>query len=251
MIRQKAASSLPPVELNMRVIGMGVVAALAMAWVHAGWAVEKSPTAEAVLAAAKRASGGNAWDKLPGLQLKGEGGGARFTMWFDLHDYGQRMELEKDGKPMEQGYNGQSSWTTVAGKTTLEKDPRNLALARNGAYFGSTGYFFPTRFKAAFKYLRLEHEGAASFDVIEVTPEGGIPVELWFDRKTRLLDRYMDRAGPQVIKIAQLDYRWAAGVRIPFRARITDPSGKVLEEGRSDHAASAAIDRKQFDPPAP
>lgn len=229
-----------------------VLAALAVTvFGPSAFAGDAKPSAMQVLVAAKRASGGAAWDQLSGVQLQGSGGGAEFKMWFDLHDYGQRVEIRKDGNTVVQGFNGKVNWTTAAGKTSLDSAPESLAMARNGAYFGSFAYFFPARFKASVRYLRLEREPAASFDVVEVTPESGKPVDLWFDRKTRLLDRFVDRMGPQVVTIAQSDYRWAAGVLIPHRSTVADTSGEVLEEGRSDLVVGYRVDRTQFDPPSP
>jgi hypothetical protein len=59
--------------------------------------------------------------------------------------------------------------------------------------------------------------GGRAFEVVEVQPWGGLPRELWFDQRTHLLARMIDRSGPAPVVYAVSDYRRSGAVLVPFR----------------------------------
>ena len=212
----------------------------------------RAPSAAAVLAASKAASGGAAWDRIEGLTERGSHGGMPYRTWLDFRRHGMRMESGTGEATRVHGYNGETDWTARgAGPALASRDPAVLRETITTFYFSASGYLFPARFPAATRYLREEAEAGRRFDAIEVTPEGGRPVELWFDKDTHLLARIVDRTGPPPVTISASDYRRAGGVLVAFGATVRTMDGTIVDEGRIESAEFGPVDRSLFDPPAP
>ena len=62
-------------------------------------------------------------------------------------------------------------------------------------FFAISAFFYPGRFDARGDYLGPRQSHGRAFEVITVTPWGGHPRDLWFDRRTHLLGRIVDRTG--------------------------------------------------------
>ena len=232
----------------MRVIWKGL-ALFASALAMQGPAAAAPPSPAAiVLKDAKLATGGSAWDKLPGAYEDATQSGARPQRWFDYQSYGMRTETQRDSGNEVRGYNGASAWSAGA-----QGGSASAADARTAAFIGAYGYYFPDRFKARARYLRLVKEDKnTAFEIIEVAPEGGRAVELWFDRNSHLLTRIVDGKGPRAVTTVFSDYRKAGKVRVPYRATATDASGKVLSETVLRLIEHKPVPRSSFDPlPAP
>ena len=235
----------------MRAISRGMMLlGLAAAWQapSGAWA-PPSPAAE-LLNEARIAVGATAWEKLPGVYEEGERGGARYQAWYDFQGFGMREETERDGAREIRAFNGSTAWRSGPQGVALESNASALADARTAAFLGAHGYFFPERFKARTRYLQLVNEGKRAFEIVEATPQGGRPVELWFDRKTRLLERIVDSKRPQPVTITLSDYRKAGKVKMPFRAVATDASGAVIGETVLRLVEHKPVPRASFDPPA-
>jgi len=222
-------------------------AAMLAALLLAGPATAHADDARArtVLAAAKAASGGAAWDRLQGSYEKGAHGGAPYETWLDFRSYGMRVENARGV----QGFNGVVSWRRGSdGKVVETREAGALKEAVTTAFVSNNGFFFPDRFPA--RATSLASAGAsAGFDVVEVEPQGGRAFELWFDRKTHLLSRIVDRQGPQPVTVSLSDYRRLGEVLVAFRGTVTGPDGAVLDEGRVDAAEHRPVPRATFDPP--
>ncbi|WP_068879077.1 MULTISPECIES: hypothetical protein [unclassified Phenylobacterium] len=212
-----------------------------------GFAVA-APAASEVLAAAKAASGGKAWDTLTGSYEKGTHGPVAYETWLDFQAYGTRMISVTPKGSREQGFDGVVAWRRAgSGPAERSSDAAAVREAVITAYVSNNGFFFPERFPAKADYLRDE----AGFDVVRVEPMGGRPLELWFDRRTHLLGRIVDYAGPQPVAVSLSDYRRVGDVLVAFRAVVTGPSGTVLDEGKVDMVDHRPVDRSVFAPPKP
>lgn len=222
--------------------GVVLAAMAALAWPHLAFA---APTAAEVLAAAKAASGGKAWDALTGSYEKGAHGPVTYETWLDFRAYGMRMASVTPKGSQEQGFDGAVAWRRAGdGPPQISRDPAALREATITAYVSANGFFFPERFPAQADYLRQE----AGFDVVRVEPKGGRPVELWFDATTRLLGRIVDPAGPRPVTVSLSDYRKVGDVLIAFRAVVTGPNGDVLDEGTVGAVEHHPVDRSLFAP---
>jgi hypothetical protein len=206
----------------------------------------------AVVTASKLASGGSAWDLPHGCFEQGtHGDGAvSYKTWFNLRRYGMRVESERAGSKRVMGFNGRVSWMVGPGGQVVQRDDADsLQEAINTAYLSNNAFFFPDRFPADFKYLREAIEGGTAFDVLEVTPRGGRPMELWFDRGTHLLGRVVDTDGKPPMRVTAGDYRRVDKMAVAFALDVSAPDGKIADRGRLTSISCGPIDEKLFDPP--
>lgn len=207
-----------------------------------------APSAGEVLAAAKTASGGKAWDALTGSYEKGSHGPVTYETWLDFRAYGMRMASVAPKGAQAQGFDGEVAWRRAGDNPPdVSRDPAAVREAVITAYVSMNGFFFPDRFPAKVDYLRRE----SGFDIVRVEPRGGRPVELWFDASTHLLGRIVDSAGPQPVTVSLSDYRNVGEVLIAFKAVVTGPDGAVLDEGKVDMVEHRPVERSLFAPPKP
>lgn len=207
-----------------------------------------APTAAEVLSAAKIASGGKAWDALTGSYEKGAHGPVTYETWLDFRAYGMRTASVTPKGLQEQGFDGAVAWRRAAsGPVQVDRAPEALREAVVTAYVSANGFFFPERFPAKADYLRQE----AGYHAVRLEPQGGRPVELWFDASTHLLARIVDAAGPRPVTVGLSDYRRVGDVLIAFRAVVTGEDGAVLDEGRVGAVEHRPVERSVFAPPEP
>lgn len=216
-----------------------------------GVAVALSSKADAVVAASKRATGGSAWDRLQGCYEEGthQDGSVAYKTWFSVRRYGLRVESRNDDATRTMGFNGKVSWQAGSGAVNVRADGDPLKEAILTTYISNNGFFFPDRFPADFRYVREASEGDRTFDVLEIAPAGGRPVEAWFDRGTHLLRRIVDSRGTPPVKVEASDYRRVNDLTIAFSFTVTGPDGKVLDRGAVTSLSCGAIDDALFDPP--
>lgn len=237
----------------MKKIGRSVVAIVALAASSAVGAARPAPSAERVIAAAKLASGGAAWDAARGCAEEGTraDGAVPYRTWFSLRHYGIRIESQRGDSTQAIGFNGTVSWQKKgSGRADVRTDGEAVKEAVVTAYLSNNGFFFPKRFPASFAYVRQAADRDRQFDVIEITPVGGRSLEVWFDRATHLIGRVVDGHGPQAVTVEAEDYRRVGKVTIAFGLRVVGPDGTVLDKGRVTSFRCGAIDEALFDPPA-
>lgn len=204
--------------------------------------------AEQVLTQARAASGGQGWSMLRGWRETGHIGGVAYEAWFDPLRYGMRVETQEGAGKRAHGYNGQGDWQILPdGKSVDNNDPAGVAATRTDAFFGAAGYFHRARFDARGEFLGVRQAGDRSFDVVLVKPWGGNARELWFDRRTHLLGRTVDRSAGRPVTQIFSDYRRVGPVMVAFRVVTDGPGGP--KERRLDSVAFAPADRALFSLP--
>lgn len=218
--------------------------------VLAGPARAQVPSAEAVVAAAKQAMGGRAWDRLEGCHEQGShGDGAiAYQTWFRLTGYGMRVESRRGDSVRTNGFNGLVSWHAVDGAAPrLGTGEAELREAVTTAYVSSNGFFFPGRFPATFRYLREDAHGDRRFDVIEIVPDRGRALQYWFDRSTHYLGRVVDPRDGVTVEAG--DYRRVGELAVAFSLTVSSPDGTVQDRGVLTSLVCGPIDAALFDPP--
>ena len=207
-----------------------------------------SRAAERVLTQARSASGGEGWSLLRGWHETGRQGDAAYEAWFDPIRYGMRVETGEAGGKRAHGFNGQGDWQILPdGKSVDDNDPAGVAATRTDAFFGAAGYFHRARFDARGELLGVRQAEGRSFDVVLVKPWGGNARELWFDRRTHLLARAVDRTGPKPVTQAFSDYRRVGPVMVAFR--VVTEGGDAPGDRRLDSVVFAPVDRALFSLP--
>lgn len=208
--------------------------------------------AQAVLAAAKRATGGSAWDTPQGCYEEGtHGDGAiSYRTRFSLRHYGMRVDSDRGGKTRSMGFDGKAQWQGMgAGPAMVRTDAGSIGEAILTNYLSINGFFFPDRFPAKITYVRLAREGTKTFDVIELTPTGSRTLEIWFDARTHLISRVLDSHAPTPVRVEASDYRQSEGLTVAYKLETFGPDGALLDRGVVTSFRCGAIDDSVFAPP--
>ena len=204
--------------------------------------------AEHILTQARAASGGDAWSTLRGWHELGRDDATTYEAWFDPLRYGMRVETQELVGKRVHGFNGQGDWQILPDGTTLtDDDAAGVAGTRTQAFFGAAGYFHRARFDAQGEVLNLRQGSGQAFDVVLVKPWGGNARELWFDRRTHLLARMVDRSGPKPRTLQLSDYRRVGPIMVAFQT--TTDSGDSLTQRRLDSVVFTPCDRALFSLP--
>jgi hypothetical protein len=221
----------------------------AHAHAHSTAAIGYSRAAEQVLVRARAASGGGGWNLLRGWHESGHQGAAHYEGWFDPLRYGLRTETRDAAGLSVQGFNGQGYWRIRPdGQTVDVGDPAEVARTRTAAFLGAHGFFYPSRFEAHGDLVGVRQAGGRSFDVLAIQPWGGTLRELWFDRRSHLLARIVDRTGPQPTTTELSDYRRVGPVLVAFRS-VTSAGGGPAQDRTLDSVVFTPSDRALFSLP--
>ncbi|HSG65740.1 MAG TPA: retropepsin-like aspartic protease, partial [Gammaproteobacteria bacterium] len=217
-----------------------------------------TPTAQQLIDDARAAEGGaEAWQRLGTLALVGtmkaaglEGSYSatedpRTGRWVTSYALG----LLQGGE----GYDGTTAWSRTPGGelTVLDASPaREAAVTR--AWLVKRSYLLPPAEPTTPAAPRPVSEDGRRLLVIDAIPSGGLPIELWFDAATGLLDRTVERQGAETVTTRYGDYREVGGVAIAFMRRESrgDPRTDV-EIRLQEVSVLPEIDAEIFALPAP
>jgi hypothetical protein len=190
-------------------------------------AAQAQESAREVLAKAKRASGGAAWDSLTSIHSKIvlAAGGMKGTgeSWEDVLT-GRALERFKLGVSAgAEGFDGRNLWTQDAsGQARVEEGGDARAEALNSAYRRSLAYWFPKRWEAVIEDGDWKQENDRRFRVVRITPHGGRPFDVWIDAKTYLPDRIVKKTAIETRTEYLSDYRDVSGLKLPYASRSTN-----------------------------
>lgn len=216
---------------------------------------QNAPAAQRIFDRAQGAMGGaKAWNGLRGLHETGEEGGAKFDRWLDPLRYGLRTETQTPAGKVVQGYNGAAEWRILAsGVATGSVERDVVGKVRSDAFFGAYGYFFPSRFDLRSTLVGERQSQGKTYDVVKAQPAGGFPRDLWFDRKTGLLELIIQEGAPgeRPLTTEVSDYRKVGQVTLPHR--YVTHGGKLTRsvERKITAIELQPIDRLQFSLPPP
>lgn len=190
-----------------------------------------APSAEAVLAEARAAAGGEAWDRIRTLRSTGTlrtGGLEGSAEALDDLERGRFVDRFTLG-PMSgaKGYDGTVIWSQDTARQVREESGGEERLATvNEVYRRRLAYWFPARGKASVELRGARREGGRELQVLTLTPEGGRPFDLWIDAATHLVDRVVEKMALETRTTFFSDYRVVEGVRLPFKSRSTNGEEK-------------------------
>jgi predicted aspartyl protease len=188
----------------------------------------------------REAGAAAAWQRVTALQSNGTlavGG---------MQGEFESLEDARDGRsksryllgPMEggQGYDGQASWSRTGPETVVADSPQAKANAATSAWISRRGYFSDEG--ARYGVPEARSDAGVDYVVVSATPDGGAPIELWFDAGTALLARTVQRIGQDRQAMRFEDYRDVAGVPVPFRVinEGNDPRNRTVIEYASVQA---------------
>jgi hypothetical protein len=203
------------------------------------------PDPSAVLAQAKAASGGDAWDALRTQHSKVHilTGGivGEAERWSDVATGRSLLNYTIGPVTGAAGFDGGVAWSQDAeGEAHAETDvARELAVS--AAYRDQLAFWYPDRAPARIAYKERAEADGAFFDVVRITPEGGRPFELWINTETKLIERLVEREAQATRTEIYMDMRTVDGVQIPFRVRASRGAGR--------HDEIVTVDLLEFNKP--
>ena len=170
-----------------------------------------------ILAKAKQASGGDAWDAIRTTYTKVKvttGGLSGPAESWEDNLTGRYVEKYQLGPASgAEGFDGKAVWSQdSSGEPRAEGAEGARKEAADEAYRKSMGYWFPQRWPAKIECLGTKEEQGKRFDVLRITPEQGRPFDLWIDATTHLFDRTVEKADIETRTTYLSDYRTVAGV---------------------------------------
>ncbi len=210
-----------------------------------------------LLARAKAASGGAAWDRIPSIRSAGtldtSGLKGTFETLEDLRSGAHVERFDLGVQRGADGFDGRSAWVEdAAGHVYPQGGEARRRQAVDEAYLACRGYWFPSRWPADVAWMGDRKEAGRTFQVLQIEPLGGQPFEFWLDAATGLPDRtvvFDAEGGRQITRFA--DYRDVKGLKLPFAIREGDGQAlfdTVQHVRRVDLDAGLAPDA--FAPPA-
>jgi aspartyl protease/PDZ domain-containing protein len=205
-------------------------------------AVAHAGDAAAVFARYKGATGGAAWDKATALRAKGSiatGGLSGDLVVVQDLVRGRSVATYQLG-PVQgaDGFDGTTGWNVgPGGEVTALDAPEAKRRAVTQAWLNANAYWYPERMQATYGAVADKTADGHAFRVVEATPAGGDPVGLWFDAKSGLLARVVQREAQDTATTVYDEYREVGGVRMPYHA-VTDRTDAA---GRTDPRARVEI----------
>jgi hypothetical protein len=194
-----------------------------------------------LLARYKAASGGTRWDAVRSLHTRGwlcAGGlNGSFEAIQDVVR-GRSSDHYKLG-PIEgaDGYDGSTGWSRDPGGEVAALDaPEAKRRARSQAWLDARAYWYPARIAATLAKPESREVDGRRYDTVVATPDGGDPLTLWFDARTHLLARTVQKQGADTATTTFDDWRDVDGLRLPFHSTtdMTDAAGRTDPRNRNE-----------------
>ncbi|MFO1412933.1 MAG: PDZ domain-containing protein [Burkholderiales bacterium] len=192
------------------------------------------PDPVALLAAAKAASGGAAWDALKTqhseVRLTAAGLTGNVERWNDVTTGQSVLRYSIGPLTGASGFDGKAVWTQDGTDAPrIETDAAALELAANAAYRDKLAFWYPDRGRARIEFKERKESEGRKYDVVTIAPEGGRPFEFWIDAETKLIAQLVEREAQATRVEHYSERREVQGVRIPFKVRTTRGDPKMDE----------------------
>jgi hypothetical protein len=189
---------------------------------------DTAAAARALLAQAKQATGGAAWDKVASMRRT-------YTDLLDNGETDQGLELTDvengryaatidtpAGPPLRFGWDGKRYWESQYGISAYTDASR-----ANLAFIKCMGQWYERCGAGAFSLQGERQHGGATYSIVRVVAPTHDPVEFWIHRGTRRIERI--GYGAELRNVIDYgDFRPVGAVLVPFDERITSPDGKLI-----------------------
>jgi hypothetical protein len=199
-----------------------------------------------IMASAKTALGGSAWDAIhiwheTGHALLPSGETRRYEHWADMSSLKTRNASVVGTELHYSIFDGEAAYES----TTPNFEPRSaldVKVIKGGAYISCFGFFFPNRFPASFRFdgIRIDH--GVPYDVVTVSPTGLDSIDVWVDQKNHHIFRVV--SGQFHTDLS--DYRIVGAVTIPFLSvgdGVTIQTDSIAFERAGSTSFSLAAER--------
>lgn len=210
-----------------------------------------------VLAAARSASGGAAWSRGGLVRGVGEEAFAGLRGRWQLTEdavSGRFAQLEDFGVyRTSEGFDGSHHWRQDRSGGVHALDSA-FAVRSTGtdAWLARRAYLKADDDATAYAPPQERVDGGARYWLVQATPAGGEPVQLWFDAATHRLARIVRQMPISVLVERLEDYREVDGVSLPFKIVFSDENGDSPAVVTIDrYTLQAAADDRVFARPQP
>jgi hypothetical protein len=189
---------------------------------------DTAAAARTLLAQAKQATGGAAWDTVTSMRRS-------YTDVLDNGDTDKGLEVTDvengryaatietaTGLPLRFGWDGQRYWESQYGISTY-----SATSQADTAFIKCLGQWYA---RCGASTLTVEGErqhGGATYSVVRAVSLAHNPVEYWINRATRRIERIGYGAGLRTT-VDYGDFRPVGAIYVPFEERTTSPEGKLV-----------------------
>jgi hypothetical protein len=209
-----------------------------------------------VLAKAKEAAGGSAWDAIRSLHYRVtvETGGLSGTAesWEDVRTGRVLQEYRLGPVQGADGFDGKVAWSLDrSGQVTIQDGGEAREGGISERYQRTLSYWYPERLPGRIEAVEERTADGRTFHAVRMQPEGGRAFEMWLDAGTGLADRVVEKTSRDTITTFLSDYRTVEGLKIPFLRRTTNGETKYDTVVRVEGVdVNPAIEEARFSPPA-
>ena len=191
--------------------------------------------ATAILTAMRQASGGDHWEGIRTLHtvmnMSSGGQTVRAESWEDVATGRYMDRYVRSNFTTQHGFDGVTPWRQARSGIAYSLGDVDAALvAADEAFRVARGWWFPERHSATTIFVGIRNENGRSFDVLDITPEGGRMFEAWIDQATHLLARTDEQQAEDRVVTTYSDYRPVHGVMLPFAIRSGDDGDPAFDD---------------------
>jgi hypothetical protein len=213
-----------------------------------------------ILAQAKTAAGGQAWDSVrtSHARVQVETGGLKGVAesWDDLLSGRGYSRFSIGPMTGADGWDGKAGWTQdSSGQSKKLEGGDEVEGAIDEVYRRCLAYWYPDRWPAVIEDAGSRQEGNRRFQVLRITPRGGRPFDLWLASDTSLIDRTVEKAAMETRTLFFSNYRVVDGKKVPFAIRSTNGETRYDQSITVDSIEfNLPLDEERFkmpEPPAP
>jgi hypothetical protein len=213
-----------------------------------------TPAGAALLARAREAGGGKAWDKIRALSYGGADNASGMPGRTDCIDDVKtgRMLRESDFQVVryKEIWDGAQHWRQdmTGGVHRLNSEFAQEATITD-EWLTRRAYLKPGAENAVLGPVQRRIDSGKTYETMRVTPAHGQAVEFWFDSATGLLARTVRTMPTTIESTIYADYRNADGVLLPYKITTDDGAGNLDVFEISDYRVNTTISDETFQAP--
>jgi hypothetical protein len=208
-----------------------------------------------LLAQALAAAGGDGWIAVQGLRMSGTiaagGLSGPYEQWVCLRTGRFLTRYSLGPAQVLRGFDGQVAWQRAAGgEVAVQDSAASRQLAVTESFLLARRYWLASHQACACSSLGERVEQGVGHDLVQMQPENGLPVELWFDRASHRLTRTVHNAHGMAMAKRYEDHRDVDGLAIPFRTVTgTGDARRDVVVQLSGVEVNPALPEESFDVP--
>lgn len=219
----------------MAIMSIRIIAALLLATLPLSAPAATTPTAAAVLAQVRAATLFRPFSTIHSVRTTSSivavGLHATGVEFDDVT--GERFVQHTSGSNMlggANGFDGNVSWSQDRSGIVLIDGGRSTHYQNvDQAYMQAFAYLRPDMGGASATYVGERHTGSRVYDIVELTPPGGTPLNISIDAQTNRIAQIEGTIGIVSSTAMYSDYRLVDGVEIPFHVAQSDSNGNSSE----------------------